>query len=214
MNWQRFFKHGSSEFWLKFLHQQASTVPDTIKMLEVDNINFSEVSEIIYGLKEKYKNRLQQDYVPLILRRMLTALAEEGQIDEKYCLGHIRNFYSNVLEYLNRYCEQYSKFEVFQWTERKKMLSRPRLTKRAISAEAHRTCYLGRGSHNVLSQTRFFFFKFYSGSPAHALIKPLFLQNWCLKIMKNITYNSFTMILTIYYKSPGGSKNFPSQFGA
>ena len=54
-----FFKDGSSEFWLKFLHQQASTFHDTVKMLEVDTINFSEVSEIICGLKEKYKNRLQ-----------------------------------------------------------------------------------------------------------------------------------------------------------
>ena len=31
------------------------------------------------------------------------------------------------------------------------MLSRPRLTERAITAQAHRICYLGRGSENVLS---------------------------------------------------------------
>ena len=34
------------------------------------------------------------------------------------------------------------------------MLSRPRLTERDISAEAHRRCYLGRGSQNVLSRPR------------------------------------------------------------
>ena len=38
--------------------------------------------------------------------------------------------------------------------ERKKMLSRPRLTERAISAQAHRICYLGRGLQNVLSWPR------------------------------------------------------------
>ena len=73
--------------------------------------------------------------------------------------------------------------------ERKKMLSRPRLTEEAILAEAHRRCYLGRGSQNVLSQTRFFFFKFCSGSSARALVKLLFLQNWCQKIVKNIRCN-------------------------
>ena len=66
----------------------------------------------------------------------------------------------------------------------------------------------------MLSQTRFFFFKFRSGSPARALIKPLFLQNLCLKNMKNITCNSLTMILTIYYTSSGGRENVPSRFGA
>ena len=38
--------------------------------------------------------------------------------------------------------------------ERKKMLSWPRPTEDAISAEAHRTCYLGRGSQKILSRPR------------------------------------------------------------
>ena len=89
------------------------------------------------------------------------------------------------------------------------VLSRPRLTERAISAEAHRRCYLGRCSQNVLSRPRlteraisdaFFFFKFWSGSPARVLISLLFLQISCLKIVKNIRRNSLTMLLTIYYK--------------
>ena len=104
--------------------------------------------------------------------------------------------------------------EMISTAERKKMLSRRRLTERAISAEAHRTCYLGLGSQKMLSQTHIFIFEFCSGSPARALIKPLFLQNWFLKIVKNIRCNSLTMILTIYYTSSGGSKNVPSQFGA
>ena len=112
------------------------------------------------------------------------------------------------------------------------VLSRPWLTEDAISAEAHRTCYLGRGSQNVLSRpeltedaisakahrtcylTHVFFMKFCSGSPACALIKHLFLQNWCLKIVKNITCNSLTMILTIYYTSSGVRENVPSRLGA
>ena len=103
------------------------------------------------------------------------------------------------------------------------VLSRPRLIERAISAEAHRTCYLGRGSQKMLSRPRlteratsdaFFFFKFCIGSPARALIKPLFLQNWCLKIVRNIRCNSLTIILTISYTSLGGSNNVPSQFGS
>ena len=66
----------------------------------------------------------------------------------------------------------------------------------------------------MLSQTHFFFFKFSSGSPARALIKPLFVKNWCLKIVKNIICNSLTMILKISYTFSCESKNVPSQLGA
>ena len=110
-----FFENDSSEFWLKFLHHQASTFHDTVKKLEVDTINFSEVREIIFDLKNKYKNRLDQNYVPLILKSELTALIEQGQIDEKYCMGHICNFYSNIVEYLNKYSEQYTNFKVVSY---------------------------------------------------------------------------------------------------
>ena len=89
------------------------------------------------------------------------------------------------------------------------VLSRPRLTEDAISDDAHRTCYLGRGAQKMLSRPRlteraisdaFFFFKFWSGSPARAFISLLFLQISCLKIVINIRRNSLTMLLTIYYK--------------
>ena len=99
-----------------------------------------------------------------------------------------------------------------------KMISRPKLTERTILAMAHRTCYLGQGSQKMLPWARltestisdaFFFFKFCSGSPTRALIKPLFLQNWCLKIVKNITCNSLTIILTIYYYIAGWEQQLP-----
>ena len=45
-------------------------------------------------------------------------------------------------------------FNYISTAERKKMLSRLRLTEDAISAEANRRCYLGRGSQNVLSRPR------------------------------------------------------------
>ena len=83
-----------------------------------------------------------------------------------------------------------------------KILSRPGLTENAILAGTHRTCYL----------KCVFFFKFCSGSPSRALIKLLFLQNWCLKIVKNIRCNSLTMILTIYYKYNNNSLGRDSIF--
>ena len=152
-------------------------------------------------------------------QRMSAALGARNASLQEYCLCLRYRRLSGRRCYLSRGSQ--------------KMLSRPRLTERAISAEAHRTCYLSRGSQNVLSRSGltedaisaethrtcylrcvFFFFKFCSGSPACALIKPLFLQNWYIKIVKNITCNSLTMILTIYYTSSGGRKNVPSQLSA
>ena len=94
-----------------------------MKNFEVDTINFSEVSEIISDLKSKYKNRLEQNCIPLILKSELRALIEEGQIHEKYCMGHICNFYSNIVEYLNRYSEQYTNFKVFSYMKLTEVVS-------------------------------------------------------------------------------------------
>ena len=104
-----------------------------------------------------------------------------------------------------------------------KMLSRPRLTERAISAGAHRRCYLGRGSQNVLSEA-FFFFKFYSGSPARALIKPIYFyrigvwKSWkILDVILSRWFWQFTIHRRVGARTShlsSARKNVPSQLGA
>lgn len=112
---QNFFSNSCSEFWLKFVHHQAAIFHDVIRKLEGDHLNFSEVGVIILDLKEKFEYRLSQDYVPILLKSDLKVLINDGQITENYAMGHIRNFYKNVIDYLSKYSEQYSDFLNFEW---------------------------------------------------------------------------------------------------
>ena len=119
---QNFFSDPCSEIWLKFVHHQASIFHDTILKLEGDYQNFSEVGMIILDLKEKFDYRLSQDYVPLLLKNDLKFLINDGQINENYFMGHVRNFYKNVIDYLSKYCEQYSEFQKFNWIQLNKSM--------------------------------------------------------------------------------------------
>ena len=114
---QNFFADSCSELWLKFVHHQASIFHDTILKLEGDHLNFTEVGVIIIDLKVKFENRLRESYVPLLLKNDLKVLVNDGQINKNYLMGHLRNFYKNVIGYLNKYSEQYLNFSKLNWTQ-------------------------------------------------------------------------------------------------
>ena len=116
-NFTELFSNSCSELWLKFVHHQASIFHDTVLKLEGDHLNFTEVGVIVLDLKEKFENRLQEGYVPLLLKNDLKFLINDGQITENYFMGHVRNFYRNVIDYLNKYCKQYLDFSDFKWTQ-------------------------------------------------------------------------------------------------
>ncbi|KAK9878454.1 hypothetical protein WA026_022094 [Henosepilachna vigintioctopunctata] len=56
-------------------------------MLEGDKPRFTEVSHLFVDLKNKYTNRLENDYMPLTIRNELTKLVE--QINRDYFMGHM-----------------------------------------------------------------------------------------------------------------------------
>lgn len=57
-----FFSNECSELWLKFVHVQASIFNNSVKMMEGDKTTFTEVSHLFVDLKNKYTNRLENDY--------------------------------------------------------------------------------------------------------------------------------------------------------
>lgn len=119
---RNFFSNECSELWLKFVHVQASVFNDSVKMMEGDKTSFTEVSQLFVDLQNKYTNRLENDYIPLTIRNELTKLVENGQIDRNYFMGHVRNFYHNCIEYLQKYSHQYNEFKSFTWIQLKQNL--------------------------------------------------------------------------------------------
>ncbi|KAK9872744.1 hypothetical protein WA026_019526 [Henosepilachna vigintioctopunctata] len=60
--------------------------------------------------------------MPLTIRNELTKLVENGQINRDYFMGHVRNFYHNCIEYLQKYIHQYNEFKTFTWIQLKQNL--------------------------------------------------------------------------------------------
>lgn len=115
-----FFSNPCSELWLKFVHHQASIFHGTVTILEADHLNFCEVGEIIIELEAKFQSRLDESYVPIVLKNDLKVLVNEGEINENYFMGQVRNFYNNIVDYLHKYSEQYSELQQFNWVQLKK----------------------------------------------------------------------------------------------
>ncbi|KAL0901818.1 hypothetical protein ABMA27_006985 [Loxostege sticticalis] len=117
-----FFSNECSELWLKFVHVQASIFTDSVKMMEGDKTSITEVSHFLVDLKNKYSNRLEHEYIPLTIRNELTNLVESGNINRDYFMGHIRNFYKNCIQYLEKYMHQYDEFKTSTWIQLKQSL--------------------------------------------------------------------------------------------
>lgn len=116
-----FFSDECSELWLNFVHTNASIVQDAVKIMEGDSKSFLDVSQTIFDLKLKFSNRLDEEYIPLTIRSDLKKLEEDGHIVRNYFMGHARNFYANIVQYLDKYSYQYQDLQKFTWIQ----LSKP-----------------------------------------------------------------------------------------
>ncbi|KAJ8897025.1 hypothetical protein PR048_002371 [Dryococelus australis] len=104
-----FFSNECSELWLIFIYFLAVIFNDSVKIIEGDKTSFTKVSHLFVDLKNKHTNHLENDYIPLSIRSELKKLVESGQIDRSYFMGHIRNFYRNCIQYLQKYIHLYIK---------------------------------------------------------------------------------------------------------
>ncbi|KAF2900321.1 hypothetical protein ILUMI_05867 [Ignelater luminosus] len=112
-----FFSNNASEIWLKFVHCQASLFSSTIKMIENDKCTVTEVYKAINNLISKLEARLDQTFIPLIIRNDLTKLTEEGEINKEWFYSHVVQFYKNCLDYLRLWSSQFSDIGCLEWTD-------------------------------------------------------------------------------------------------
>lgn len=70
-----------------------------MKIIEGEKISITEKSNEINDLKKKLRERIDNDYVPLIIRKDITRLEEQGAIKRPDFLKHVKKFY-NYLEYI------------------------------------------------------------------------------------------------------------------
>ncbi|KAF2891449.1 hypothetical protein ILUMI_14724 [Ignelater luminosus] len=66
-------------------------------MNDNDKCTVTEVAKAINNLISKLEARLDQTFVPLIIRNDLTKLAEEGEINKEWFYSHVVQFYKNYL---------------------------------------------------------------------------------------------------------------------
>ncbi|KAF2887706.1 hypothetical protein ILUMI_18467, partial [Ignelater luminosus] len=112
-----FFFNNASEIWLQFVHCQASLFSSTIKMIENDKCTVTEVAKAINNLISKLEARLDQTFIPLIIRNDLTKLTEEGEINKEWFYSHVVQFYKNCLDYLRLWSSQLSDTGCLEWTD-------------------------------------------------------------------------------------------------
>lgn len=115
-----FFESESSEIWLLFIHNNASLFQDAITKVEGDKNHIVQVHDVFENLKNKLKSRLENVFIPTIIRNELTKLEDNGQINKLWFINHIKNFYATCLEYLNQYSTQYESVSDFAWISLKK----------------------------------------------------------------------------------------------
>ena len=110
---QNFFKDESAELWLMFLHNQAALFHYSVKNIEGNSNTIMQVSEEITLLKTKLRNRLEDDYLPLLLRNQIRVLEENFDFDRTVFISHMQNFYTSCIDYLNLWTAQFSNVEKF-----------------------------------------------------------------------------------------------------
>lgn len=120
---ENFFKDDSSELWLKFLHNQASLFHNVIKNVEGNTNTIMEIAAEINILKIKCKERLENDFVPLTIRSELQNLVENVSVDKNWFMGHVRNFYANCLQYLEKWSSSFADIVGFDWIELKTQIN-------------------------------------------------------------------------------------------
>lgn len=84
---------------------------------------WKETKSIVLELKNNIETRLAEEYLPLMLRNDLKNLIEGGQIDKDYFISKAKKFYTHIIEYLEKYSEQYKNFESFSWVTLKQPIS-------------------------------------------------------------------------------------------
>lgn len=66
---QLFFENDTSQIWLQSIHNQATLFHNAVEIIEGDKISITKVSNEINNLKTKLREMIDNDYIPLIIRK-------------------------------------------------------------------------------------------------------------------------------------------------
>jgi hypothetical protein len=80
---ETFFNNDSSELWLKFVHSQASIFFNAVKQIEGEHITAFETFDQIRNIKQKFDERIKENYLPLLLRSDLRLSISTENVYEK-----------------------------------------------------------------------------------------------------------------------------------
>lgn len=99
-----FFKNETSEFWLLFLQPQAHLFYNAIQTIEATEMTAYDVSIQYTELLKKMRDRFETAFIPLSAQNFLrTRLQSENILTEVRAQAVVRNFYSQVIKYMEEW---------------------------------------------------------------------------------------------------------------
>ncbi|XP_033222612.1 uncharacterized protein LOC117176470 [Belonocnema kinseyi] len=120
----KFFQHNFAECFLFFVHSLMSVFSKKVKILEKERNSVIEVINVVDGVAQKLRDRIESKFLPLNVKTCLTKLRQEGK--DKECdefVDEVINIYRETEDYLLKGTESISEFRIFKWIDFQK--SRP-----------------------------------------------------------------------------------------
>lgn len=109
---KRFFDDVSGLFWLKFVDSQLALSNEYVLQTESKEIASFEVAAKAFKLRDIIQNRSQSDYIPAEADELFDGLANSMKENAKL---HMKNFYSELNDYLQKWSRSLDGTEIFQW---------------------------------------------------------------------------------------------------
>ena len=75
-----FFFNPQAEIWFYFVHCQAATFHQVVTKIEGENISAVEVTNKLSNLKENFKKRKENHFLPIMIKGSIKKLENDGLI--------------------------------------------------------------------------------------------------------------------------------------
>ena len=116
---RKFFEDESGEMYLLFIHGQLNLFNSAILAIEKMKVTATDVVFELNRLKTNLSERKDNKFIPVIARRKLRALEEEGLIRIAGAQKEFDSFYRSCLEYLDLWGNSFGGGEQFLWIRNK-----------------------------------------------------------------------------------------------
>lgn len=113
-----FFENEFSEIYLFFLHSLMSIFQSKIQLIERQDNYLLEITEILNSTKICLTERLNQQFLPLKVRELLSKLEHDGNGNTHKCAQFKEEsiaVYARCLDYLSKWSQAFEEFSCFEW---------------------------------------------------------------------------------------------------